>query len=80
MIISKRVKLLIRERNKSVNAFLIDIGFNHNFMNDLEKGQNPTADKIIKMANYLGVTTDYLLGLSDSPTLCRFCCRSNKEE
>jgi len=70
MIIIERVKLLINEKQKSTNAFLIDIGFIHNFMQDLEKGKKPNSEKISKMAKYFNVTADYLLGLSDNRSLC----------
>ena len=34
-----------------------------------EKGsRQPTADKLIKIADFFNVSTDYLLGRSDNPT------------
>lgn len=38
-------------------------------INRWEKGKNsPTADYLVKLAEVLAVSTDYLLGLSDDPT------------
>jgi len=37
-------------------------------VNQVEKGHNlPTLSRLVDIAEYFGVTTDYLLGLSDSP-------------
>ena len=33
-----------------------------------KRGTSPRSDTVIKAANHFGVTTDYLLGLSDTPT------------
>ena len=41
---------------------LIACGYNTSLVNDLKKGQMPSADKIANISKYLGVSTDYLMG------------------
>jgi len=53
---------LLKKRNISTNKMLIDCGYNTSLINDLKKGQMPSADKIANIAKYLGVSTDYLMG------------------
>ena len=31
------------------------------------EGRNPTLDNLVALADYFGVTTDYLLGRTDNP-------------
>ena len=31
------------------------------------EGRNPTLESLVALADYFGVTTDYLLGRADSP-------------
>jgi len=51
-----------------------ECGLVHTSLNDWRKGKaKPSTDAIIKLAQYFNVTTDYLLGLSDNPTSCKFC-------
>jgi len=58
---------LLKKRNRSVNKMLIECGYNTSLVNDLKKGQMPSADKIASIANYLGVSTDFLLGNENIP-------------
>ena len=53
---------LLKHKNASTHKMLTECGYNTNLVNDLKKGQMPSADKIANIANYLGVSTDYLLG------------------
>jgi len=53
---------LLNQRNTSANKMLVECGFNKSLINDLKKGQMPSADKIAGIAKYLGVSTDFLLG------------------
>ena len=56
---------LLKKRKSSVNKMLIECGYNTSLVNDLKKGQMPSADKIVNIAKYLGVSTDYLMGSED---------------
>ena len=43
-----------------------ELGFSNGSISKWEK-VSPSVDKVQKIAKYFGVTTDYLLGLSDNP-------------
>jgi len=52
---------LLKKRSLSVNKMLVECGYNTSLVNDLKKGQMPSADKIAGIAKYLGVSSDYLI-------------------
>jgi transcriptional regulator with XRE-family HTH domain len=58
---------LLKKQNISANKMLTECGYNTSLVNDLRKGQMPSADKIANIAKYLGVSTDFLLGNEDIP-------------
>ena len=53
---------LLEQKNISAHKMLVECGLNKSIVNDLKKGQMPSADKIAVIARYLGVSTDFLLG------------------
>ena len=53
---------LLKKRNISAHKMLVDCGYNTSLINDLKRGQMPSADKIAGMASYLGVSTDFIMG------------------
>ena len=54
--------ILLKEKKISANKMLNDCGCNASLVNDLKKGQMPSADKIANIAKYLGISTDNLMG------------------
>ena len=48
-------------------------GVGQNNLSDLEQGKKPgvRADTVVRLAEALGVGTDYLLGLTDTPSTSR---------
>ena len=54
---------LLDEQGANTHQMLIKCGYNTSLVNDLKKGQMPSADKIASIAKFLGVTTDFLLGI-----------------
>ncbi|MCL2096735.1 MAG: hypothetical protein FWH10_07515 [Oscillospiraceae bacterium] len=56
---------LLKQRDISAHKMLVDCGYSKSLVNDLKKGQMPSADKIAGLAKYLGITTDCLLGNID---------------
>lgn len=49
---------------KNVKNELLNAGVSRNVVENMKKGSMPSIDKIAKIADYFGVTTDYLLGNS----------------
>ncbi len=67
-ILAQRIKNRCIELGISLNTLIQTCELSKSFIYDLEKrSSSPSCDKIQKIANYLDVTTDYLLGMVDSP-------------
>lgn len=61
-----RIKQLRLENGLTQTQLAKETGFSQSAIAAWEAGERmPSADAIIKLANYFEVTTDYLLGLSD---------------
>ncbi len=62
----ERVKDLAKKRNKNLKQVAEEIGLSENAFYKW-KNQSPKAETLQKVADYFGVTTDYLLGRTDTP-------------
>lgn len=67
----EKIKNLAKSKGISLNKVEEDLGFSQNYLYAL-KTKKPTADKLELLADYFGVTTDYLLGRQEDDTLQRF--------
>ena len=56
----ERVKAIRKERKIPISKLESDLGFSNGYIGQLRKGVFP-ADRLAKIASYLGITTDYLL-------------------
>ena len=67
--ICERIEALLRERGISGSKLSADLGMSRSFMTELRKGRakGVNAETAARIAGYLGVTTDYLLGKSEQP-------------
>lgn len=66
---NKRLKELRLNQQLTQQLLSKEIDINDRTIRRYESGEmQPTATTIIKIANYFGVSADYLLGLSDDPT------------
>lgn len=75
-----RVKVLCRERGVAVSKLEKDLGFGNGYIAQLRKGVFP-ADRLKKIADYFGVTFDWLLsGGSDVPPTSQFDSRRESDE
>ena len=63
-----RFKSLCDERGISVYRACTDIGLNRSAVAKWKSGGQPNGSTAAKLAEYFGVTTDYLLGQSDEKT------------
>ena len=62
-----RIQAELNKRNMSGNDLAKACNFSSGLFSQWRKGmQNPSSDKIILIADYLGVSVDYLLGRAES--------------
>lgn len=62
----ERIAALISSRGITRNKLLHDLGLDKSSFSNWEKrGTIPSGDVVAKIADYFGVTTDYLLGRTD---------------
>lgn len=65
-IMAERLRLLRTERNIGQNALAKALDVSNASISYWENGkQEPSAQAVYKLAQYFGVTADYILGLSD---------------
>ena len=72
MNFSERIKKLRLERGLTQDAVSKIIGVKRYSVYTYEKGLNyPEVRNLIMLADYFGVSTDYLLGRTDNPEINR---------
>ena len=65
-IMAERIKTLRTEKNVGQNLLAKELEISNASISYWENGkQEPSAQAIFKLANYFGVSTDYILGLTD---------------
>ena len=68
-IFSSRLRTLREERNLSRKEVAELLGVTKTQINDLEHGKTGTSmARLVVLAEYYKVSTDYLLGITDDPT------------
>lgn len=68
MITFERVKKLCKDRGISLSRLEENVGFGKNSIYSW-KQNNPSSDKLKKVADYFNVSVDYLLGRTDDPKI-----------
>lgn len=64
----ERVKSICKERKIAISKLEKDLGFSNGYIGQLRKGVFP-ADRLALIANYLGVSADFLMtGEEKTPT------------
>ncbi|MCL2077653.1 MAG: helix-turn-helix domain-containing protein [Oscillospiraceae bacterium] len=59
-------------KNISLSKMAKELGFGNSFFADMKRHDTmPSAEKLVAIAQYLEVSTDYLLGLTDKPEVNR---------
>jgi transcriptional regulator with XRE-family HTH domain len=63
---AERLKELREEKNLSMRELSKKVGYTHNVIGKWESGKTfPTLPAITTLANFFGVSSDYLIGLTD---------------
>lgn len=60
--IAQRINECAKTKGVSVRKMLQELGLNQNYVSQLRRATNPPTRNIYLIAEYLGVTEDYLLG------------------
>ena len=58
----------LKKRKITAKKMLLDLGYADSLLSQWKKGSEPSAVKLNRIAEYLNVSTDYLLGNTDDPT------------
>lgn len=66
MNIVQKIEMLASKRGESINSIEQKVGISRGIIRSWEHKQ-PTADKIVRVADYLDVSIDYLLGRTSLP-------------
>ena len=66
-LLLQRIDVLCEMKNIKRNTAFVESGVGKNFKSNLENC-NPSEGKITMLANYFGVSVDYLIGNTDTPT------------
>ncbi|MEY8539047.1 XRE family transcriptional regulator [Lactococcus muris] len=64
----ERLQSLAKENNKSFNQIEKDLNYGKNTLYRY-KVQNPTQERLLELSKYFNVSTDYLLGITDTKQL-----------
>ena len=67
-------------RGVSQRQLLAECGLSKSFMDNLKKGSMPSADKLGVIAENLGVSVDYLLGVEKETPLEPIALKASKKE
>ena len=63
----EKIKMLAKKQGISLQKVAEDLSFSTNYLYSLKNKKAPSAEHIAKIADYFGVSTDYLLGRSENP-------------
>lgn len=66
--LGKKIRDVCKEKNVRLSTMLDDLGLGKNYLIHLNQGTSPTIDKLAKIANYLDVSVDYLIGNEIHPS------------
>lgn len=68
-ITMKNMKKIIKSQNRSLTSLAVELEVSQEAISQYISGKiHPKLETIVKMANILNTSTDYLLDLTDDPT------------
>ena len=67
----EKIKSLAKKQGISLNTLEYRVGLGKNYIYSLKNKKTPSAEHISKIADYFNVSTDYLLGRTDNPTIAK---------
>lgn len=75
----ERIERLCRRKNVNITVMCKEAGVSRGNLTDLKKGRSKTLSAVTlsKLANYFGVTIDYLMGYEPTPSILEFVAEGN---
>ncbi|MCM1314806.1 MAG: hypothetical protein NC244_05500 [Alistipes senegalensis] len=67
--IAQRIKIITKENGGTVGNMLSELNLGVNIISQLAKGQEMSCINLAKIADYLNVSVDYLLGRTGTPDI-----------
>lgn len=67
----EKIKNLAKKQGISLNTLEDRVGLGKNYIYSLKNKKTPSAEHISKIADYFNVSTDYLLGRTDNPSIAK---------
>ncbi|MDO4659615.1 helix-turn-helix domain-containing protein [Streptococcus sp.] len=67
----EKIKSLAKKQGISLNTLEERVGLGKNYIYSLKNKKTPSAEHIAKIADYFNVSTDYLLGRTDNPSIAK---------
>lgn len=64
-LIYERIKMLCSKKGITIKKLEETLGFGKSTITRWANGHSPSADKLAKVSSFLGVSVDYLLGITD---------------
>lgn len=64
-VLYHRIKWLCSQKGVPISKLESDLGFGNSSIKKWERVSSPSVNKVIAIANYFGVSVDYLLGRTD---------------
>lgn len=65
----QRIETKLTELNITAKKMLLDLGYSDSLISTWKKGSEPSAIKLNRVANYLGVSIEYILNGTSSISL-----------
>jgi raw score 17.76 len=66
----EKIKELCQKRGISINSLEETLGYSRNTIYSM-KSKKPNAERLQEIADYFNVSTDYLLGRTDNPSIAK---------
>ena len=57
----KRIEKILKNKNITTKKMLEDLGYAHGIISNWKKGSEPSAFKLIKIAEYLNIDVNYII-------------------
>ncbi len=68
-IIADRIKTVLKTKNVTIKQLLTDCELGINTITKMSNGTDITSQHLLKIADYLDISVDYLLGRTECDTL-----------